>query len=97
VLAEVALRVRERHLEPLSGELLIVALADEDMPAEFKEEMGQELWSMRDQWTPGDMAGAEMEGQDKRDYVMTDEFWEVMHVLMQSALRMQSALLSPES
>lgn len=42
-MAKCALKVRERHLDPLSGALVVLALADKDLPAATKEKIGRKL------------------------------------------------------
>ena len=57
-IANCALGVVSRHLEPLAGEMAILCLADEDLPALEREEVGQELWrlgSNSETWKPGHM------------------------------------------
>ena len=45
-------------LEPLSGEMAIFSLADEDLPAAEQEEVGKKLWLLGSDpeiWQPGQM------------------------------------------
>ena len=57
-IANCALNVVGRHLEPLSGEMAIFSLADDDLPAAEREEVGRTLWLLGSDpeiWQPGQM------------------------------------------
>ena len=52
-IAACALQVVRRHLEPVSGELAILGIADKTLSEAEREEAGKVLWQLRDDWQPG--------------------------------------------
>ena len=74
-MANCALGVVGRHLEPVSGELVILGIADTSLSDLEREEMGKKLWSLRDTWVPGQM-GIQPAGVP--DLVNDERYWEVI-------------------
>ena len=66
-----ALRVWERHLEPLGPHLVVVALADPQLDSEVKERMGRRLLQQMHLWHPG------IEPQLPRGVTTDSQWWEV--------------------
>ena len=57
-IAECALEVVSRHLEPVSGELSILGIADKTLPDDEREEVGKKLLRLSQipgSWDPGNM------------------------------------------
>ena len=57
-IAECALEVMSRHLEPVSGELSILGIADKTLPDDEREEVGKKLLRLSQipgSWDPGNM------------------------------------------
>ena len=74
-MANCALEVVGRHLEPVSGELVILGIADTSLTDLEREQMGKKLWSLRDTWVPGQM-GIQPAGVP--DLVNDERYWEVI-------------------
>ena len=54
-IAVCALEVVRRHLEPVSGELAILGIVDPTLSEEEREEAGQVLWQLGENWEPGQL------------------------------------------
>ena len=52
-IAVCALEVVRRHLEPVSGELAILGIVDLTLSEEERQEAGQVLWHLGENWEPG--------------------------------------------
>ena len=73
-IANCALNVRSRHLETVSGSLVIVALADNSLEDWKKEAMGTKLISLKHLWSPRQMPLSR--AQPPQDFVWSDEMWQ---------------------
>ena len=73
-IATCALNVRSRHLETISGALVIVALADDPIEDRIKEAMGQQLVNLQHIWNPGQMPMTR--AQPPEDFVWSEELWQ---------------------
>ena len=73
-IADCALEVVSRHLEPVSGELVILGIGDTSLTDIERENMGKKLWSLRDTWVPGQMG---IQPAAVPDLVNDESFWEV--------------------
>ena len=54
-MAEKALSVMRRHLEVLSGPLIVLSLVDTCLPQATREAIGMKLLTLQDEWNPGAM------------------------------------------
>ena len=72
-IANCALEVVGRHLEPVSGELVIFGIANTSLSDIEREEMGQKLWKLQDKWEPGHMA---IEPVKVPDLINSERYWE---------------------
>ena len=73
-IATCALNVRSRHLETVSGALVIVVLADDSLGDIEKEAMGEQLVNLQDTWNPGQMPMTR--AQPPNDFVWSEELWQ---------------------
>ena len=71
-IANCALAVVGRHLEPVSGELVLLGIADTTVPEEEREQMGQKLFRLQHTWQPGQMAIAPVKVPD---LVNSEHYW----------------------
>ena len=72
-IANCALEVVGRHLEPVSGELVIFGIADTTLPDLEREQMGQKLWRLQDRWEPGNMV---IEPVQTPNLINNERYWE---------------------
>ena len=72
-IANCALEVVGRHLEPVSGELVIFGIADTTLPDLEREQMGQKLWRLQDRWEPGNMV---IEPVQTPNLINSERYWE---------------------
>ena len=72
-IAECALEVRLRHMELVSEENVMLAIADQSLASEEKEEMGKKLLENRDSWVPGMMVLAPVTVQ--QDLSTREDYW----------------------
>ena len=70
-IAECALKVRYRHLEPLSQENILFSLADEEVEDEEKEAMGRKILRVQNAWSPGKMVLSPLAIPD----LSSERFW----------------------
>ena len=73
-IANCALNVRSRHLETVSGTLVILALADDSLEDCKKEAMGKKLVNIKHQWSPHQMPLSR--AQPPEDFVWSEHLWE---------------------